>query len=94
MLAHAHRCFSSRENCTWSLVLVGILVLGEDHTWSLTLVRVPDGNRTWSPTFDHVLISSEDLVSHQTTLVLYFNSPLHHDAFEKTTIKGRIMSRT
>ena len=59
---------------------VRVLVSSEDLTLSLTFIRVP--------------ISGDDSLSHQSTLVLYFNSPLHHDAFKKAAIKGRIMSRT
>ena len=70
----------SGEDRTWSVMPVDVLVSNEDLTWLLTFVRVP--------------ISGEDSLSHQSTSVLYFNSALHYDAFEKATVNGRIMSRT
>ena len=49
-----------------ALLPVDVLVSSDDITWSLTFVHVP--------------IFCEDSLSHQSTLVLYFSSPLHHGA--------------
>ena len=54
-------------------------------------VPVSSEDLTWSLTFVDVAISGEDSLSHQSTLVLYFSSPLDrspldHDAFEKAGI--------
>ena len=73
---------------------IGVCVPDEDHTWPLTPidVRVSSEDLTRSLTFIRVWISGEDSINHRSTLVLYFSSRLHHDVFEKSAIKGRIMS--
>ena len=86
--------FSSRVKTTNGSSRPLVFVFPVRTTWSLTPLRVPNKDTpidvpvssedlTWSLTFVRVPISSEDSLSHQSTLVLYFSSPLHHDAFEK-----------